>query len=172
MKPSVKMALATTLLAAAGGLFLVGTSYAEPAFAHGRPLGRLGPIGHEMLRGIDTNEDGALSQAEINAAVSSRLSEFDANNDQALSLEEFQALWAELTTPLAVRAFQFLDPDGNASVSKAELDERFGTAVAHFDANEDGMLSSEDRREHHRGGARRWHGWWGHGAEGDDRPQE
>jgi hypothetical protein len=172
MKPSVKMALATTLLAAAGGLFLVGTSYAEPAFGHSGPFGgRMGPIGHEMLRGIDTNDDGALSQDEINAAVNGSLSEFDTNNDQALSLDEFQALWADLTRPLAVRAFQFLDPDGNASVSKAELDERFGTAVAHLDTNEDGMLSPEDRREHHRGG-RRWRGWWGHGSGDEERPQE
>ena len=52
--------------------------------------------------------------------------EFDADTDGNLSLEEFQALWAEITKPLAVRAFQFLDPDGDAAIAKAELDDRFG----------------------------------------------
>ena len=50
----------------------------------------------------------------------------------SLSLQEFQALWAEITKPIAVRAFQFLDPDGDAAVAKAELDDRFGTVVSPF----------------------------------------
>ena len=109
-------------------------------------------LGHEMLQNIDTNNDGALSQEEINAAVNSRFAEFDADKNGSLSLQEFEALWAEITKPVAVRAFQFLDPDGDAAVAKAELDERFGTIVSHFDRNDDGVLSRDDR-PHHRGRA-------------------
>lgn len=162
MKTSVKMALATGLLAVSGGALLAGASYADPGFGRQRsPMGMMGPMGHEMLRDIDTNDDGSLSQEEIDAAVNGRLSEFDANNDGTLSLEEFQALWAEVTRPLAVRAFQFLDPNGDAAVTKAELDERFGAVVAHFDSNDDGILSPEDRSNHRRGG--HWRG----GRDGD-----
>jgi hypothetical protein len=61
-----------------------------------------------------------------------------------------------------VRAFQFLDPDGDAAVAKTELEERFGSAVAHFDRNDDGVLSQDDRRH------RRW-GWGG--GDDDDRDE-
>ena len=154
MKQSVKVALATGALAVAGGVFLVGTSFAGRGFGHHG--GMMGPLGHEMLANVDTNSDGALSQAEIDAAIDARFAEFDANKDMNLSLDEFQALWVEITRPISVRAFQFLDPNGDASIAKAELDDRFGTLVARFDQNDDGALSHDDR-PHRRG----WHRWGG-----------
>jgi hypothetical protein len=157
MRQSVRVALATGALAVMGSLFLAGTSLAE-RFGHHR-MGMMGPLGHEMLSNVDTDNDGALSQEEIDAAVNARFTEFDANADGKLGLEEFQALFAEITRPISVRAFQFLDPDGDAAIAKAELDERFGSAVAHFDRNDDGMLSPEDRPH-------RRHGWrWGGGED-------
>jgi hypothetical protein len=162
MKTSVKMALATGALGVAGALFLVGTSYAErgigPRF--GMMGGHGGPMIREMLANVDANSDGALSQEEIDAAVDGRFAEFDANADGSLSLDEFQALWADITRPIAVRVFQFLDPNGDAAVAKSELDDRFGSAVARFDQNDDGVLDAKDR-PHRRGGWR--HGWWGGG---------
>ncbi len=151
MKTSVKVALAGGALAMTGALFLVGTSYADRGFG-GHRFGMMSHGGHlarEMLRDIDTNNDGALSQEEIDAALDARFGEFDADADGSLSLEEFQALWAEITRPIAVRAFQFLDPDGDAAISKAELEDRFGSVVAHFDRNEDGVLSRDDHPRRH-----------------------
>jgi Ca2+-binding EF-hand superfamily protein len=131
-----------------------------------------GPVAHEMLKTVDTNNDGALSQDEITAAVNSRFSEFDADKNGSLSLPEFEALWAEITKPMAVRTFQFLDPNGDASVSKAELDDRFDKVVSRFDQNGDGVLSPAD----HRGpGGHGWrhHGWWNQGpAPQDGGPQD
>ncbi len=165
MRKSMKMALATSALAVAGGLFLFGSSYAERGFGGpgghgpmGGPMGGFGAMQQEMLKGVDTNGDGALSQDEINAAIDARFTEFDADKNGSLSLEEFQALWAEITKPMSVRAFQFLDPNGDAQVSKSELNDRFGNMVARFDRNGDGMLSPDDHP--HRGsgdhGPRRW----------------
>ena len=167
MKRSVKVALATTALAAAGGLFLVGSSLAErgpggPMGHMGHMGGMMGGLGHEMLQNVDTDSDGALSQDEINSAVNARFAQFDADKNGDLSLTEFQALWADITRPLAVRAFQFLDPNGDAAVAKAELDDRFGSLVSHLDRNDDGKLSPDDRR--HRRGPQ---GWWNHGPRGD-----
>jgi Ca2+-binding EF-hand superfamily protein len=179
MRDSVKIALATTALAVAGGLLLVGSSLAAGGFGpmgHARMMGGFGPVAHEMLKSVDTNNDGALSQDEINAAVNARFAEFDADKNGALSLQEFEALWAEITKPMAVRAFQFLDPDGDAAVSKTELDERFGTVVSRFDRNGDGELSPADHMR--RGGPRGWHrgGWGWHGPENggpqDDGPTQ
>jgi hypothetical protein len=162
MRQSMRIALATGTLAVLGSLFLAGTSLAE-RFGHHR-MGMMGPLGHEMLSNVDTDSDGALSQAEIDAAVNARFSEFDANADGKLALDEFQALFAEITRPISVRAFQFLDPDGDAAIAKGELDERFGSAVARFDRNEDGLLSPEDRPH-------RRHGWrWG--GSGDEEKAE
>jgi hypothetical protein len=163
MKTSMKMAIATGALAATGALFLAGSSYAERGFGmmggpHGMMGGHGGPIAREMLANVDANSDGALSQEEIDAAVDSRFTEFDANADGNLSLDEFQALWAEITRPMAVRAFQFLDPNGDAAVAKSELADRFGSAVAHFDQNEDGVLDANDRPRHRGGWRHRWMG--------------
>jgi hypothetical protein len=160
MKQSVKIAIAAGALAVGGGLFLATASFAERGFGHGRMAmmggGHFGMLGHEMIQNIDTNKDDALSQEEINAAVNARFAEFDADKNGSLSLPEFEALWAEITKPVAVRAFQFLDPNGDAAVAKAELDNRFGAVVSRFDGNEDGVLSRADRP--HRHGPRHWGG--------------
>jgi hypothetical protein len=162
MKTSRKIVVAGSAAALLGGLALAGTAWADRGgFGHhGMHGGMMGGIGHEMLKSVDANADGALSQEEIDAAVNGRFAEFDANTDGNLSLTEFQALWAEITKPLSVRAFQFLDPDGDAAVAKTEIEERFGSAVARFDRNDDGVLSPDDRPH------RRW-GW--RGGDDDDR---
>jgi hypothetical protein len=162
----------STMIAVAGSAALLGAAaLAGSAWAdrggfghHGMHGGMMGGIGHEMLKSVDTNADGALSQEEIDATVDGRFAEFDANTDGKLSLTEFQALWAEVTKPISVRAFQFLDPDGDAAVAKTELEERFGSTVAHFDRNDDGVLSQDDRRH------RRW-GWRGGDDDRDDRDE-
>lgn len=168
MKRSVKIALASGALAIGGGLFLATASFAERGPGQG-PMGMMGPLGglgHEMIQNVDTNGDSALSQDEINAAISGRFTEFDADKNGSLSLQEFEALWAEITKPAAVRAFQFLDPDGDAALAKAELDDRFGTLVSRFDRNDDGVLSRDDRPEH-RGPGGRFQRMW-HGGEGGE----
>jgi hypothetical protein len=164
MKTSVQFALASGGLALIGGAFLASAAFADPGFGHHR-MGMMGGFGQEMLTNVDTNDDGALSQEEIDTAVDGRFTEFDANSDGDLSLDEFQALWAEITRPMAVRAFQFLDPNGDSALARDELDDRFGSMVARFDSNDDGMLSPDDRRHHRRG----WYRW---GGDGDDDSEE
>ena len=72
-----------------------------------------------------------------------------------MSLEEFAALWHETTRPLTVRAFQTLDTDGDAVVSRAEYDRPLAQLVERLDRDGDGALSMSDR----------WHDdddgrWW------------
>jgi len=181
MRRSVKVALGASVLAVGGGLLLVGATYADPGPGFGGRMGMMGPgfgpMAQEMLKGVDANNDGALSQDEINAAVTSRFTQFDADKNGSLALQEFEALWAEITKPMAVRAFQFLDPDGDAAVSKAELDDRFSKVVSRFDRNGDGMLSPADHRGRHHGWRHGWrdHSFWG-GSQEDgprgDGPQD
>ena len=103
--------------------------------------------------------------------MNSRLTEFDADKNGSLSLQEFQALWAEITKPLAVRTFQFLDPNGDAAISKEELDDRFGNVVSPFDRNKDSMLSPADHMGPPGGHRGRHHGWRDQ-APDDDGPED
>jgi hypothetical protein len=149
MNRTAKILLAGSTAVVLSAAALAGTSYAERGFG-GHHMGPafMGGMGAEMLGRIDTNGDSALSQEEIDAAVNGRFTEFDANADGKLTLEEFQALWAEITRPVSVRAFQFLDPNGDAAIAKDELTQRFGSVVSRWDRNDDGMLSPDDRPRH------------------------
>ena len=62
-----------------------------------------------------------------------------------LSLEEFAGLWHETTRPLTVRAFQILDTDGDAVITRAEYDQLLANIVEQLDRNCDGGLSMSDR---------------------------
>ena len=137
----------TKLLAAATAVLVVGgLALAAPSLAQRGAMGMMGGLGAEqLLREVDTDRDGRMTQAEIDAAVNARFTRFDADGNGRLSLDEFNALWADVTRPAAVRAFQFMDPNGDASVTKAEVEERTGRLVQRFDRNGDGALSMQDR---------------------------
>ena len=137
----------TKLLAAATAVLVVGgLALAAPSLAQRGAMGMMGGLGAEqLLREVDTDRDGRMTQAEIDAAVNARFARFDADGNGRLSLDEFNALWADVTRPAAVRAFQFMDPNGDASVTKAEVDERTSRLVQRFDRNGDGALSMQDR---------------------------
>ena len=103
----------------------------------------------------DTNQDGKLSAEEINNFRDAKFAAYDANKDGKLSLDEFEGLLAELTRPMTVRAFQRLDPNGDAAISKEELDQRISFMFNRMDRNNDGELSRDDRRRG-KSDARQW----------------
>ncbi len=144
------MKIRTKVIAASTAAAIVGAvAFAAPGVAQRFQQGAMGMMGgfgaEQVMREVDTDRDGRITQAEIDAAVNARFARFDADQNGRLSLDEFNALWADLTRPVTVRAFQFLDPNGDASVTKAEVDERFGRLVQRFDRNGDGALSMQDR---------------------------
>ena len=79
----------------------------------------------------------------------------DGDNDGNLRLNEFAGVWHETTGPLTVRAFQMLDTDGNAVISRAEYDGPLANIVERLDRNDDGGLSMSDRWRHRRGPQKR-----------------
>lgn len=113
----------------------------------GGPMGgMMGPmVAKRMFELADTDKDGKLTQAEIDAARTQRFDTYDTNGDGKLSLTEFSALFSEITEPATVRAFQFLDPDGDAEITKEEFDTPSTRLVERFDRNGDGVLSRDDR---------------------------
>ena len=82
---------ATALVATA----LLGT--AGVALAQGWHGGWGGPGGgmDRLMETFDTNKDGKLTQAEVDAYRNDQLAKFDKDGNGELNLEEYQALWAD-----------------------------------------------------------------------------
>jgi hypothetical protein len=118
---------------------------------HGK-RGRHGGPGMNMMESFDTNQDGKLTQAEIDAARADRLAKFDGDKDGKLTLEEYQALWLDAMRERMVDRFQQLDADGDAVVTVDEFGRPFAVIVMRRDRNGDGELTAEDlRRRPHDG---------------------
>jgi hypothetical protein len=118
---------------------------------HGK-RGRHGGPGMNLMESFDTNQDGKLTQAEIDAFRADRLAKFDANTDGKLSLQEYEALWLDAMRERMVDRFQKLDADGDAIVTADEFGKPFAKMVERRDRDGDGELTAADlRRRHHDG---------------------
>jgi len=167
MKTTTKIAVALVALAGVAGAGLAaqaesrraaGPGEVQQAYGmdHGHDGMRHGRGGHggghmiRMLESFDANDDGKLSQEEIDQARGARFGSFDADTDQALTLQEYERLWLDAMRERMVRAFQRLDSDGDAKVTAEEFQEPFAKAVRRMDRNDDGVLDSGDfQRRHH-----------------------
>ncbi|MEM7487753.1 MAG: EF-hand domain-containing protein, partial [Pseudomonadota bacterium] len=111
---------------------------------HGRGH-RGGMRGGEMFRDVfdaaDADGDGTVTQAEIDAYRDARVSEVDVSGDGALSIEEFDTLYRDLTRSRMVDAFQALDADGDGQISAEEMDRRVARFVERMDRDGDGALT-------------------------------
>ena len=149
MRTKTKTLTAIGVAAVLGGAALAGMSHAGHRDG-GRGMGfldkgQLAVSAMELFDAVDGDGDGKLTQAEIDKARNDRHAAHDADGDGNLSLEEFAGLWYATTRPLTVRAFQMLDTDGDAIVSRAEYDRPLAGIVERLDRNRDGGLSIRDR---------------------------
>ena len=104
-----------------------------------------------MLESFDANDDGKLSQEEIDQTRGERFGRFDADSDQALTLGEYEQLWLEAMRERMVDRFQDLDADGDGKVTDAEFQRPFAKMVRRMDRNDDGVIDRGDFQRHHRG---------------------
>lgn len=168
MKTTTKtITLAAAITAGLGAAFAIAPSYAqetEPAEAtqvahvpgpHGFGM-RGGPDDRgpgriaERLAQFDTNEDGMVTQDEIDAARAAELAEYDADGDGTLSLEEYQELWLARVYEQVVDSFQNLDANGDGTVTEEEFNAMLANIIERLDQNDDGALSEDDRPERER----------------------
>ena len=131
----------------------------------------------DLIEHYDRNDDGKVTQAEIDQARADRLAEFDSDGDGTLSLQEYEALWLGAMRERMVDHFQSHDDDGDGAVTVEEFSERTRHLVLRGDRNDDGAIGPDDLRRGGRG-AHRMHGeWqrqmmrddWGRGMMHDDR---
>jgi Ca2+-binding EF-hand superfamily protein len=149
---ALRMSKTTRYLLATGALALGAMAFAAASFAGGgwgrhHGWGRDGGMG--FFERFDANQDGRLTQAEIDEARRSQLVEFDQNSDGSLTLEEYQALWLDVMREHMVDRFQAHDDDGDGMVTAEEFGEPFDRMVSRHDANGDGALTLDEMR--HRG---------------------
>ncbi|WP_050526512.1 EF-hand domain-containing protein [Pseudorhodobacter aquimaris] len=88
----------------------------------GRAMGMMmGGAGSYAMATFDTDSDGTLSPEEMTAGIQAELSTYDTDANGTLSLDEFAVMHVAHTRPMAVRAFQMHDADGDAQVTDAEM---------------------------------------------------
>lgn len=95
---------------------------------HGKRFGMQKRMGHPgmgmmrmmLLSGFDEDKDGVVTRDELTAGLAALAEKHDADGDGSLSLDEFADLYAEITRPLTVRAFQWIDTDGDGQISAEE----------------------------------------------------
>ena len=104
-----------------------------------------------ILGAVDVDRDGKITRAEVDRAFRDRsgvLSAHDANGDGNLSLDEFAHLWREIMQRVIVRAFQMLDTNGDAVISRSEYEQPLTDIIRELDRNADGSLSVPSASDH------------------------
>lgn len=155
-----KMTRTTRLLLTTGAIALGAAAFAGASLAdggwgrhhggpgHGGPGGwGRGAPGERLFEAFDANQDGTLTQAEVDEARAAKLAEFDADGNGSLSLEEYQALWLDAMRERMVDQFQAHDDDGDGEVTVVEFTERYSRIVDRLDDDDDGEVTMEELRE-------------------------
>jgi len=140
--------LVTTGAIALGAAAFAGASLADGGWGrhHGGGWGQHGAAGERLFETFDANQDGTLTQAEVDQARQAQLAEFDADGNGSLDLEEYQALWLDAMRERMVDQFQAHDDDGDGRVTVEEFGERYSSLAQRLDRNDDGQVTQDDLR--------------------------
>jgi len=118
----------------------------------GRPGGPGGPPSiDELLKALDRNGDGVLTQDEVPEKLAMRIAAADANGDGKITKEELeQARAARHGTgepggpPSIDTIFERLDANKDGKLTKDELPEKAAERVMKADADGDGAVTKEE----------------------------
>jgi Ca2+-binding EF-hand superfamily protein len=75
-----------------------------------------------LFERFDVNKDGVITKAEIEEIRTQEFASADTDGNGEISLEEFKAEFLTRSNDRMVRAFQFMDRDGDGSVTQEETD--------------------------------------------------
>jgi Ca2+-binding EF-hand superfamily protein len=117
---------------------------------HGFGPGGPGPMGmgfgppgrglEALLEKFDTNKDGKITKAQIDAVLADQMKKYDTDGDGTLSLSEYQALFDDQMHEAMVRSFQALDREGAGKVTLDELRAPIDRVVQRLDRNHTGVI--------------------------------
>ena len=134
-----------------------------------------------LFERFDTDKDGVITEAEIEEVRSQEFAAADTDGNGEVSLEEFKAQFMERSGDRMVRAFQFLDSDGDGTVTQEEIDivanrmfnrldrDGNGTVERVRGKRDQGAENDGDRQQRAERGERRGHGGKHHGRGGPGR---
>lgn len=147
----------------AGGLMTLTGGFVAFADHHG------GPGEHSSrLEAVDTDGDGNVTRAEIDAQRAEKFSQADANGDGSVSFSEMESFReaerARRKAEAAQRRFEKMDADGDGAIGPDEFGSRADKMFDKIDADGDGVITEQersaakDKMREHRGkrGERRW----------------
>ncbi len=105
------------------GGFMQGNRGAGPMMMqdeHG-PMGMGDLADNPVYTSFDSDGNGTVTTAELEAGLAALHAEHDADDNGALSSDEFSALFADVTGSMAGRPFAMLDADGDGQISAEEM---------------------------------------------------
>jgi Ca2+-binding EF-hand superfamily protein len=141
------------ILATAGALAAT-TVVAKPG-----GFGGMGP--KVQFEELDTDGNGEITKAEMEAHKASRFATADSNGDGKLSAEEMAAQARKRATKRVGKMISRLDKDGDGMLSQEEMANRggrHGDMFVRVDSDGNGAISKEEfeQARQHRGG--KWRG--------------
>ena len=145
------------LIVVAAGAVGAGAVLAQPGGKHGMKM---------TFEELDTDANGEISQAEIEAMKSARFKAADANGDGMLTLEEMQAHALQKAEAHAARMLDKMDANGDGSLSAEEMSKshRSGHMFERMDADGSGSISKAEFEQARQHGMKQGHGRDGHGG--------
>lgn len=133
------------IAAGAAAIALAGVALASP--------------GQDRLAQVDTNKDGQVQVAEIQAQAAQRAARIDADADGKITIDEVKAHREKLREEREQARFERMDANGDGSVSTEEFAIAQSSHAAKLDINGDGVIAKEEFRggRHGRRGGGRHH---------------
>ena len=150
----------------AGAVMIAVASTSVVATAKGGPGGGQGHGIERLFERLDTDQDGTITKAEVEAAGAARFTEADTNGDGLLSAEEMAAAAegkrAKRIERRVEKRIERHDANGDGMLSLEEITADGGNRIErlfeHMDADGDGVITKAEaeaakplRRGHGRG---------------------
>jgi hypothetical protein len=108
---------------------------------HGGPHGMM-----RMFDRFDTNEDGKVTRAEIEALIGGRVTDFDKDGTAGLSEAEFTQLFVSMMKDRIERRFSRLDANDDGVIDAAELQKPATRMIRWIDEDGDDAVSIKEAK--------------------------